>query len=364
MKNLSIACIAMASLVVSAGCTGEGSDLLIKLLKGGRGSAVPVTVENVVLREYAQKMAVPASLEASDEIEITLPAEIVIDRAYVSEGDVVEAREALFHISEEDITARIAQTRLDQREAQTKFEKNTYFLRNRDRLLDEGRIDRNQYDNLEAEVEASDAAVEKLRLEITRLEERLANTTIASPIAGVVSKRYASAGMTMPANKPLAIITTVDPIYATFRLASHMATTVRPDMAVKIRFPDLRGEEATASITSVDTTLDQKDNMFAVKAAIPNPTGYLKVGMPAEVEFISPRKQRFYLIPAEALIRQRGRYFVFKVVKGVAQKVQVIPNETRGDRVEIVKGLRDDDLVVVKGHDKLTEGAVVDIWGR
>ena len=43
---------------------------------------------------------------------------------------------------------------------------------------------------------------------------------------------------------------------------------------------------------------------------------------------------------------------------------RVIPSETVGTQVEIVRGLKDDDLVVVRGQEKLAEGTVVDFGKR
>jgi len=56
--------------------------------------------------------------------------------------------------------------------------------------------------------------------------------------------------------------------------------------------------------------------------------------MPAEVEFKSGEKQRMYLIPDEALIRERRRYFVYTVLNGVAHKVEVVPKEKIGDQMK------------------------------
>ena len=352
-----------AAVIVASGCADEDRGFLDRVLKGG-GSAVPVTVANVVVRERASKIDAPAELTPSDTAEISLPDEVTIERMLVSDGEMVEAGDRLFRISEEDLSTQLAILRADLREAQANLEKNTYFLRNRDRLLDEGRIDRNQYDNLDAEVEANEASVEKTQLQIGQMEDRLANLTITSPVSGAVSGIAASSGLTVPAGRAIMSIVSVNPMIATFKLAAHEATTVKPGMQVGVRLTDVSGERSVGKITSVGTRLDPKTDTFEVKASIPNPTGFLKAGMRADVEFTSSRKQRLYLIPEDALIRERRRYFVFTVIKGVAHKIQVIPSEVRGNRVEIARGLREDDLVVVKGHDKLTEGTVVDIWGR
>jgi len=315
------------------------------------------------VQERAQEIKAPATLEASESMDITSPDELTVERVNVAEGDQVNAGDALLRTSEQEAASKIARLRTDSKDAQATLEKNRYLLKNRDRLLEEGRIDRTQYDGLDTDVQSSEAAADKLQQQITRLEDHSGAITITSPTAGVVGKISIQAGSNVPAGRAMMSITRVDPLIAPFRLPSQNATAVKPGMAVRVKFPELGGEIA-GKVTTVGTELNAEDNTFMVKAAVPNTGGRYKIGMRAEVVFTSTDKQRFFVIPEEALIKQRQAYFVFTVAKGIAHRVQVIPNETQGSRVEIARGLAEEDLVVVKGHDKLTDGAVVDIWGK
>jgi RND family efflux transporter MFP subunit len=352
-----------AVLLIAFSCSNEGTGFFARFLKGG-GSAVPVTVESVVAEERAQELHAPATIEPAESVEITLPEDVQIESLAVTEGTAVGVGDVLLHISERDMTSRLARVRTDLKDAQSQVEKNSYLLRNRDRLLDEGKIDKSTYDSLDSELETSTAAVDKLQQEIARIEERSTNPNVTSPIAGVVGKLGAVAGLVVPAGRSIMTIVKADPALVAFRLPSHDAQTVKAGMSLGVRFPDLAGETAFARVTSIGTQLDPADNTFAVKATVLNPNGRYKTGMNAEVQFQATEKQRFFLIPEEALLKEQRAFFVFVVIKGVAHKVQVIPNQTVDNRVEIARGLKEEDLVVVKGNDKLTEGTVVDIWGK
>ncbi len=343
-------------------CSNERGGFLDNILKGSN-NAVPVTVVNVLAETQAREMDVPAKLESSNSTKITLPEDVTIEQVLVSDGEHVDSGDYLCRISSEGVTQKLTELRAEFKEAQADLDKNTYFMRNKDRLIDEGRIDQNQYDNIESEVDGNEARVEKLQLSINSAEDRMDNLSVASPISGTVKNLKASAGTTVSAGDELMEIVSTDPMLVIFNLASHEATTVKPGISISVRLPG-SGNMVTGRITSVDTELNTENNTFEVEATVPNRSGYLKSGMNAEVEFTSSQKQKFYIIPAEALIRERRRYFVFTVIKGVAHKVQVTPNETNGNRIAIARGLREDDIIVVKGHDKLEEGAIVDIWGK
>lgn len=363
VRNIGIKIAAIFALLAPFGCSQDRGGFLDRFLKGG-GSTVPVTIENVLVRDRAYEIKVPATLRAAEEVNITVPEEVTLKQVLVAKNDPVEEGNAIFQVAERETASLVNKYRDDLKDAKAELEKNTYLIRNRDRLLDEGRLDQNQYDGLDAEIETNEARIERLQAEISRLKDQTGNVNITSPISGVVSSINGAVGTTVAPGKTIATITKVNPILAVFELESYESSTVRPGMAVNVKLPDLSGESLKAEIAKVDPTLDPESKTFKVYASVPNQKGYLKVGMPAEVQFTSSQKQRFYLIPAEALIREHRRYFVFTVINGVAHKVEVVPKEKKGGRIEIAKGLREDDIVVVKGNDKLTEGTVVDIWGR
>jgi RND family efflux transporter MFP subunit len=348
-------------LVFLSSCTEDQRSWLARFFKVG-GSAVPVAVEQVTVEERDVKVVVPATLAPSEQVEIRLPYEAHIEAVSVNIGDTVKPGTVLCRLSLDELNLRLAGLRAEQRDAQATLEKNQYFLRNRDRLLDEGRIDKNQYDNLEAEVNTNESAVERLRTQITALENQTSNINITATIAGVIQAKYATPGGVISEKQPLFIITKVDPIAVVFSLAPYEAKTIRAGMPIVVRFRELPGEMVTASVASVGSQINPDTGRFDVKSLIPNPNGTYKTGMIAQAEFSGAEKQKFFNVPAEAVITDGRRHFVFTVSQGVAHKVPVMVREIKGDTAEVIEGLVENDLVVVKGNKQLQEGSVVDIW--
>jgi len=358
-KTRIIALMFLFALVCS--CTEEQRAWLARFFKVG-GSAVPVAVEQVAVQERDVKVVVPATLAPSEQFEVRLPYEAHIETVMVNIGDMVKPGSVLCRLSLDELNLRLAGLRAEQRDAQATLEKNQYFLRNRDRLLDEGRIDKNQYDNLEAEVNTNEGAVERLRTQITALENQTSNVNITSTIAGVVQAKYAAPGGVVSEKQPLFVITKVDPIAVVFSLAPYEAKTIRMGMPVVARFRELPGKTVTASVTSVGSQINPDTGRFDVAAQIPNPNSTYKTGMVAQAEFSGAERQKFFNVPAEAVITDGRRHFVFTVVQGMAHKVPVVIHEIKGDTAEVFEGLVEGDLVVVKGNKQLQEGSVVDIW--
>lgn len=364
-KSAIIIITALAAALVYVSCSSEGGGVggfLTKAFKKG-GQGVPVTVQKPKLMEHAVSIAVPGILTPSERVDVKLPGNSRVETFFVNVGDVVKKGTALFQISREDQNLKIAQLRAEQKELQANLEKNTYFYRNRDRLLEEGRITTEQFESLEAEVDKNDEDLERVSNQLSASEAQAEGATvISSPIAGVVQKKLSSAGGVAVANTPIVSIVRNNPMIVTFRLASYEAKNVQKGMPVELRIAAFRNDQFTANVKSIGTELNRDSNTFEVKATLPNPQGIFKAGMNAFVEFSGPEKQRYYVIPASALVIERRRYYIYTVVRGTAHKVRIIPRNIRGGIVEIAEGLHDNDMIVIKGADKLSEGTIVDMW--
>lgn len=329
-----------------------------------RGSAIPVAVENVVVRERSVSIVVPATLGPSDKTEVILSNEAHIERVFVNNGSKVKEGDVLCRLSAEEYNLRLASLRAELRELQSNLEKNAYFLRNRDRLLEEGRINQDQYDNLESEVDENESRIEKVRAQIVELETRTGEVNVASPMTGIVQARMVSPGIVVPAGRPLFNIVKVNPIAVEFTLAPYEAKSVKVGMPVTIKFRDLPGEKVTANISFVGTKIDPETSRFNVRIILPNPNGVYKTGMVAQVEFESAEKQKYFSISEGAVIKDKRRHYVFTVYMGKAHRVPVRIRQIRGGKAEVIEGLMEGDIVVVRGNEELEEGTVVDIWGR
>ncbi len=359
---LLISAVAIA-LVASAGCSSDSGigGFLHKAFKIG-GSGIPVAIAQPILREQATMSTVPGVLAPSDRIEVKLPNDVRIETFFVNIGDTVAKGAPLLQISKDDQNVRLAQLRAEQNELQAALDRSTYFLRNRDRLLEEGRITQEQYDGLDLEVSKTEKDLERVKTDLATLEtNQTGDASLTSPIAGVVQARLNSAGGVAAANTPLVTIVSINPMVVAFRLAAYEAKTVAPGKDIAVSIADFPTERFTAKVASISTELDRETNTFEVKAALPNPQGVLKAGMNALVAFSGAELQKYFEVPAESLVVDRRRNYIFTVSKGVARRVPVILRENKEGVAQIVEGVNAGDSVVVSGADKLTDGALVDV---
>jgi membrane fusion protein (multidrug efflux system) len=142
----------------------------------------------------------------------------------------------------------------------------------------------------------------------------------------------------------------------------------------------------TGRIQAISPTVDQGTRNVQVRAQLPNPEGRLRPGMFAKVATLLPVRERVLAIPRRAVSFNTYGDSVFLIQeqpadseaaaepgadtspaasdtapKLVVTRKQITTGAVRDDLVEVTDGLAAGDRVVLAGHQKLRNGAEVQI---
>ncbi len=118
-------------------------------------------------------------------------------------------------------------------------------------------------------------------------------------------------------------------------------------------------EGAVVKVADVATTNEAGATAFEVTIRMNQADTNLKIGMTGTADLSVAAKKDALVVPVEALVEKEGKKYVFKVVDGKAVLTPVVVGLTTEDRVELVKGVKTGDRVVVKGVEKLKDGQSV-----
>ena len=149
---------------------------------------------------------------------------------------------------------------------------------------------RAQQQSVAKEVAASDARVEQIR-------DRIAKSRITNPQSGTVLTTYAKTGEVVQTGQPLYKIAQLDTLILRAYVTESQLTSVRLGARVQVRVDRGKGElltipgvvswvsaKAEFTPTPVQTRDERADLVYAIKVQVPNRSGALKIGMPADVE--------------------------------------------------------------------------------
>jgi membrane fusion protein YbhG len=155
-----------------------------------------------------------------------------------------------------------------------------------------------QIEAARAQQQTASAQLTSSAAQIAQATERLRKTQITNPIAGTVLTTYAKAGEFVQPGQPLYKIANLDSVdvraYVTEPQLSQLkigaAARVTVDAAGASR-RSLSGtvtwisSEAEFTPTPIQTREERADLVYALKIRVPNESGTLKIGMPADVQF-------------------------------------------------------------------------------
>ena len=157
------------------------------------------------------------------------------------------------------------------------------------------RVVREQLAGAHAAQSSARQEVAALEAQVASIDDKLARSRIRSPLGGTVLARYVEAGEFVQAGQPLFKLAALDSL--TFRayvsnaqltqLKLGQEVTVGVDRADSIATMPGRvtwiasGAEFTP--TPIQTRDERADQVYAVKIAVANPDGRLRIGMPGEL---------------------------------------------------------------------------------
>ena len=137
--------------------------------------------------------------------------------------------------------------------------------------------------------------------------------------------------------------------YADIELGEKLYNLVHQEQPAIVRVDAMGDTAFKGKVARLSPQIDEKNRTFTVKIKINNPQLALRPNMFARAEIQIADKETVWL-PKTALVQQTSdRGLVLLVKDGVAVLQDVLVGGESHDRVQIVKGLVEGDVVIVEG---------------
>ncbi len=182
---------------------------------------------------------------------------------------------------------------------------------------------------------------------------------LRAPLSGIVTHRSQNPGDQADPATPILEITDTHGLNLIANLPAEDGLKVRPGMAAHITTEDMPDKVSPGHVLSVGQ-VDPQTNLLAVRIAVANPQGRLKVGAFATADIILHTDPNAVVVPKQALVNHESGTVVFVVGSdNVAHQREVTTGPEQGDLVQIIKGVTAGEKVVKLGQYELSDGAKV-----
>ena len=193
-------------------------------------------------------------------------------------------------------------------------------------------------------------------------QAQLAYSEIRSPIAGVVTDRPLYQGEMAAAGTPLITVMDVSRIVARAHIPEDQAESLKVGDPAEIA--SLDGKDKTSGkVTIVSPALDPNSTTVEIWVEAKNPKGQFKAGASVNLTMVSKTAANAIVVPKSALLvdPKEGSSVMVVGSDSHAHQRKVQTGIQEGDRVEIVQGLKEGEVVVTMGAYGLPDNVKVSV---
>ncbi len=300
-----------------------------------------VKIASVKARPVEQLQEYTATVEAEAKNNIGPSSPVRIDQIFVEVGDRVNKGQKLVQMD----AANLKQLKLQLENKKTEFNRT-------DELYKVGGASKSEWD------------AQKMALDVqqTAYNNLLENTSLTSPINGVVTARNYDNGDMYSGGNPVLVVEQMSPVKLIINVSEGYFTKVKKGAPVNVKL-DVYGDEIfTGKVSLVYPTIDANTRTFPVEIKIDNKDLRIRPGMFARAT-LNFGVEDNVVVPDLAIIKQAGSgdRYVYVYDNGTVSYNKVELGRRMGTEYELKSGVPNNSQVVVAGQSKLINGAQVEV---
>ena len=188
---------------------------------------------------------------------------------------------------------------------------------------------------------------------------------VKAPISGRVTSFPPTIGTMVSQSYSIAKISDTDELQIKVNVADRFISRIRENQTAIVSFDAYPGVEFKARVFEVSPVLDTTSRTMLAKLKVEPADSRIKAGMYARVKLITDTIEGAVVIPNDAIVYRDGKPYVFTAKSESAESsvnmVSVKEGLSVDNKTEIQEGLKEGDVIIVKGQSLLSDGSKVKI---
>ncbi len=144
-------------------------------------------------------------------------------------------------------------------------------------------------------------------------------------------------------------------------IAERFVSVVDIGSRAIVEFDAFPGERFEALVSTVNPVLDPSNRTLETTLSFRKSYPQLKAGMFALAKLITEEKTDVVQIPTDCVIYRFGKSYVYVIEDDIAYEREILTGIEIDNRIEILEGIAEDDLVVYQGQSLLNDETKVRI---
>jgi len=380
-SRFSIHLLVLSVILIIQACGGDNgeNERGSRFNRGGdnqqnRGTSVEtVTIEST---DISKKIKSFGTVAAKDVINITPLVSEAISRIYVDIGDTVSQGQVLAQIKKKAFQEQVEQARSQVRQRRAALERDSAEFERQKKLYNQQLVSSTAFEQAKATYLDSQSQLESAKSSLDESLENLNNTTIRSPVNGVIVSRPLSQGDIATTGTTIFEIANTVGYETRVFLPLKDWKLARVGQEVTFRASNESGIAARGRVSRINPRLDPTTGLGEVIIALTERGPSIFQGVLVEAAINVETHTNTVAVPRSALVEniqtviepesnsiQLERSYSAFVVKNdtLAEKRKLTLGIEQGDRVEVLEGLNPGEELIITGQDGLADQAKVRI---
>jgi len=341
------------------------------LLSETREMATPVVaVVRPQLAQATEELVLPATLLPWTDAPIYARTNGYMKRWYFDIGARVRTGQLLAEIDTPEVDQQLGQARADLVTAEANEKLASITAARYHDLLKTESVSKQDVDNAEGDYAAKRAIVQSAHANVRRLEELQSFEKIYAPFDGVVTARNIDVGSLIDAGSSggMAPARELFHMAAIWKMRVYVnvpqpnSQSAQVGMAADLVLPEYHGRRFSCKLINTANAIDPGTRTLLAQFEANNPTGELLPGAYAELHMKLSAGTPAFLLPVNTLLfRSEG---LRVVAVGPGSKAVLIPitlGRDFGNQVEVIAGLKGDEVIITDPPDSVVDGEAVTI---
>lgn len=316
-----------------------------------KNTSVAVRTATVVTEKISDGFIANGNFQPIQELTFSAEKSGKVVRVLAKEGDYVTVGQTLLIVRSDVINVN-AQT------ANSYYQNAAADYSRYENAFQTGGVTKQQLDQARL-------AMINAKAQLTQANINVGDTRIKAPISGFINKKHIEQGSIlagMPAT-PLFDIVNVSRLKLKVAVNESQVASLKSGDLVNITASVYPDKSFTGKITFIASKANETLN-FPIEIEIANnPNNEIKAGMYGTATFGTNAAKQLEVraIPRTAFVGSVSSNQVFVVDNNIAVLKKIVAGRIIGDKVEVLEGLNDGDLVVTSGQINLSDNTTVTI---
>lgn len=182
---------------------------------------------------------------------------------------------------------------------------------------------------------------------------------VVSSLSGVVGKIYVDIGQQVNPNIPVALVLNMDKVKINLEIPERYLAKLSLGLPAQISVDAYPEELFLGQITKISPVIDSLTRSIPIEITVDNPKHLLRSGMFAKVRLLLNVYKDVPVILKEAILGKEPEFYVYTVQNNRAVLKRVLLGIREGPYYQVSEGLKEGELVVIMGQQRIREGSLV-----